>query len=199
MRNRSAEHEAIAWLKQRLEDLDRLIASGEEAAAQVEGNLKDRADRAIVRLKSSREKLEKFHEELLGDAAGIKKQGEDVLGRFEAYWLEVEMAFQELVAGIQDHADATRALLAARAQAQRNAWATSLEDTRGRTMDALDAARGEFDTAMAQMEGQLTSLRSRALQAGDAAWDSLSATVANARAAQERALKAIKAALPKTL
>jgi prefoldin subunit 5 len=192
MAHRSGDYQAIAWLKQRLEDLDTVIGAGEDALDSVEGAVKDRAEEALERLKSSREILESLRDDLRDSAAAAKTRGDEAFDRLEAEWLTVETTFQDFVSGFREYADVTQTLLAARARAQRAAWSASLEETRDLTKDALEAAGEEFEAAVHVLEGQFEGLKTRALQVGDAAWDGLSETVAKARATNERALNRLK-------
>lgn len=205
MAHESNDYQAIAWLKQRLEDLDTIIRTGEDAAAAVQGEARDRADAALDRLRASQGKLKTLRVELrdrLGDnAAAAKSRGDEAIQRLEDEWIEVETTYQDFVSGLREAGEfayeVTQALFAARATAQRKAWAASLEETRDVAKDALEVAGEEFKSTVQVLEGQFESLKSRTLQVGDAAWDGLSETVSKARRAQEQALKRVKDALAK--
>jgi len=207
MTQHSDDHQAIAWLKHRLEDLDTIIHAGEDAASDLQGAVREGADAALDRLKASRAKLEAFAEELRDNAAAAKDRGDQALQRLEVgledEWIEIETAYQDFVSGLREAGElayeATQALIAARATAQKRAWAASIEETRDHAKTALDDAGEEFRTAVQTLEGQFESLKARTLQAGDAAWESLSETLSKARNAQEHAFKRVKDTLSKAL
>lgn len=201
------DYQAVAWLKQRLEDLDTIIHAGEGAAVTIEGEARLRADAALERLKASRSKLEALREELrdrlVDTASDAKARGEQAMQRLEDEWVEVETAYQDFISGLREIGDfayeATQALLAVRATAQHKAWAASLAEARALAADAIEGAEEEFRSTVQLIESQFESLKSRTLKVGDAAWDSLSEAVSKARQAQEQALKKVKDALAKVV
>lgn len=184
-----------AWLRQRLADLDAIITEGEKATADLQDAARSQAEAALERLRASREKLQALRDDIRAQTETLEQRGDEVIDRIEAQWAEVERGFQALLAELGDTADRASALLAARAKAQQDAWTTSLHDVRQEANQALDAARDDFDAALRAIEAQFDSLKVRALQVGDAAWDGLTQAVAKARASHARAVAGVKDAL----
>jgi chromosome segregation ATPase len=202
MTEQSYAREALAWAKQRLDDLDTIIAEVEKSAENLEDSVRQEADRVVERLRASQLKLEEYEDSLRTEVATARHSVEEIQEAIDAEWVEVESAFQSFLSIAEDRAGAVRDIVAARTQAQRQSWETALRELRDQAAEAVETARGEFDAAIKRLSDEAERFQARigeAKDAGDESWTAVKSGLAEARAVHDRTIQRIKDAFSKLL
>jgi len=200
MTDRFHTRAAVAWTKQRLDELDEVLFEADKAVDNLKDSARENGERTLERLRRSRDKLRKLHGRLRTEAETAQHGAEEIGDAFDAEWVEVEAALQSFLSVITEGADVWRRVVGARAQAQRQAWEASVEDLRDQAAEVVDKTRGEFDAAIKRLSDETEKLQSRigvARDAGDQSWETVKSGLAAAKAAYERTIQKIKEALAK--
>jgi predicted nucleic acid-binding Zn-ribbon protein len=200
MGGKSYPHETIAWAKQRLDELDAIIFEVEKASKDLSGSVRAEADDARARLEASRTSLRKSYEGLRAEAEDLKHTAEDLQDDLDAEWVEVETSFQSFLGALTDQADTVRSIVAARVEAQRQAWDNSLKGLRDQAAETVDNARGELDAAIKHLSDEADKFQARigeVKDAGDTSWEAVKNGLAEAKAVHDRTIVKIKGAFAK--
>ncbi len=200
MGEKSYPHETIAWAKQRLDELDAIISEVEKTSRELSGSVRAEADAALARLEASRASLQQSYDALRSEAEDLDRTAEDLQDTLDAEWVEVETSFQSLLGALTDQADTVRGLVAARVEAQRQAWENSLKGLRDQAAETVDTARGELDAAINRLSEEAERFQARIGQvkdAGDTSWEAVKSGLAEARAVHDRTIDKIKGAFVK--
>ncbi|MEP9356510.1 hypothetical protein ABLE93_23480 [Xanthobacter sp. KR7-65] len=202
MSEKSYPHETIVWAKQRLDELDALISEVEKRSKDLSGSVRAEADAALARLEASRASLQQSYDELRAEAEALDRTAEDLQDAFDAQWVEVETAFQSLLGALADQAETARGIVAARVEAQRQAWDNSLKRLRDQAAETVDTARGELDAAINRLSEEAERFQARigeVKDAGDTSWEAVKSGLAEAKAVHNRTIDKIKGAFAKLL
>jgi hypothetical protein len=153
MHMNSRVHDEVEWIGQKLDEIDSVASSFENSAAQMSGDAREWADRAIVRLRSARNRLAAFYwAAALNDTTDVADDASDeALMRLEKVELEILSCFF----AVGCRAKAVKSAIAARTKMQRKAWQSSRDAIRLVASNAADHAGFEFDS------GRRLSLESR--------------------------------------
>ena len=89
MSKQSHTHETVAWAKQRLDDVDAIISQIENTAGRLAEGARKESDAALIRLKESRAKLQKYYDDLRTDADALKRGTKKIQDAFDAAGLGV--------------------------------------------------------------------------------------------------------------
>lgn len=200
MGEKSYPHETIAWAKQRLDELDAIISEVEKISRELSGSVRAEADAALARLEASRASLQQSYDALRAEAEDLDRTAEDLQDALDTEWVEVETSFQSLLGALADQADTVRGMVAARVEAQRQAWDNSLKGLRDQATETVDTARGELDAAINRLSEEAERFQARIGQvkdAGDTSWEALKSGLAEARAVHDRTIDKIKGAFVK--
>lgn len=192
-------HDAVAWAKQRLDDLDTIISELDKSAETLKESARKETDRALARLQESRARLQKYTDDLIvaTDAAT-----QDLQTALEAEWIEVESAYQSFLSAVRDEADTVRDVVVARAEAQRRSWEASLNDLRDQASEAVEKAGREFEVTIKRLSDEAEKFQNRigaVKDAGDESWKAVKSGLADARAVHDRTTQKIKEAFSKLL
>lgn len=201
MTNQTA-HDAVAWAKQRLDDLDVTITEVEKAVDELKGQAREAADASLARLNASRHKLQEYAEQLRSEAATVRSGIDESQKALEDEWVEVESAVQSFLIAAEERADIVRDFVIARAQAQRQAWEASFNDLRQQAEAVVDKANDELDAAIDRLSDQAEKFQARigdAKDAGDESWAAVKQGLTDARAVHDRTIKKIREAFSKLL
>ncbi|MBG3876459.1 hypothetical protein FVW20_05295 [Desulfovibrio oxamicus] len=202
MSKQSYAHEAVAWAKQRLDDVDAIILEVEKATGRLADNARKEAGAALARLKESRAKQQKYYDELRAEVHAVAGGVEKIQDALETEWVEVEAAFQAFLSASKDHAETMRDVVVARAQAQRRSWEASLKSLREQADDVVETARGELDAAIKHLSYAAEKFQTRiseAKDAGDESWTAVRNGLSQAKAVHDRTIQKIKNAFSRLL
>ncbi|MGA0565229.1 hypothetical protein ACO2RV_22565 [Ancylobacter sp. VNQ12] len=200
MGDKSYPHETIAWAKQRLDELDAIISEVEKTSKDLSGSVRAEADAALARLEASRVGLQKSYDALRTETEDLKRTAEDVQNALDDEWVEVETSFQSFLGALADQADTVRGIVAARVEAQRQAWDNSLKGLRDQAAETVDQARGDLDAAIKRLSDEADTFQARigeVKDARDASWEAVKSGLAEAKAVHDRTIDKIKGAFAK--
>jgi prefoldin subunit 5 len=200
MNDTSYSHEAIAWVKQRLDELDAIILEVEKSVAEQTDTARAEAEKALERLKAARLAFQNQYDALRADADELKTKTKSVQASLDEEWIGVETSLQSFLAAITNRADAVRNLVAARAEAQRRSWDASVTGFRTQAAESLDAARHEFDAAIQRLSAEAEKLRGKIADtkdAGDESWSAVKAGLLEAKAVHDRTIEKIRHSVAK--
>jgi len=197
MGDKSYPHETIAWAKQRLDELDAIISEVEKTSKDLSGSVRAEADAALARLEASRVGLQKSYDALRTETEDLKRTAEDAL---DNEWVEVETSFRSFLGALTGQADTVRGIVAARVEAQRQAWDNSLKGLRDQAAETVDQARGDLDAAIKRLSDEADTFQARigeVKDARDASWEAVKSGLAEAKAVHDRTIDKIKGAFAK--
>lgn len=200
MGDKSYPHETIAWAKQRLDELDAIISEVEKTSKDLSGSVRAEADAALARLEASRVGLQKSYDALRTETEDLKRTAEDVQNALDNEWVEVETSFRSFLGALTGQADTVRGIVAARVEAQRQAWDNSLKGLRDQAAETVDQARGDLDAAIKRLSDEADTFQARigeVKDARDASWEAVKSGLAEAKAVHDRTIDKIKGAFAK--
>lgn len=200
MTEQSFAHEVVAWAKQRLDEIDAIIAQAEKSADELKESARTDADQALSRLRASRAKLEGQLEDLRTQAEAAKSSASQAQQALEDEWVEAESAFQAFLTSTGEQTEIARNAIAARAEAQRKSWESALNDLHAQVTAAVEKASEEFDTAIGRLSAEAEKAKAKighASSAGDETWQVIKTGLAEAKAVHEKTIKKIAEALSK--
>ncbi|ABS70127.1 conserved hypothetical protein (plasmid) [Xanthobacter versatilis] len=200
MTEQSSAHETIAWAKQRLDEVDAMVAQTEKAAGELQQAARGNADLALSRLRDSQAKLKE-------QVALLQAQADETKGAVlmaqkavEEEWVEVESAFQAFLASAGEQSDVVRKAISARVEAQRKSFERALNGLKAQAETAVEKASIEFDTAMTRLSEEAEKAKvklGQAPSAGEETWEAIKAGIAETKAVHEKTVKKITEALAK--
>ncbi|MCW2318569.1 bisphosphoglycerate-dependent phosphoglycerate mutase [Rhodoblastus acidophilus] len=191
----SHSHEAIAWLKQRLDELDAIILEIEKSAAGQSAVAQAEAQKALARIQAARLAFQTQYETLRARAEQTPKAAQDAL---DDEWIEVEAALQSFLAATADQADAIRGIVIARAAVQRRAWDASVESLAAQANETVEKGRQEFDAVMRRLSEHAEKFQAgfdQAKDVGEESWTALKVGLAEVKAVHDRTMEKVKSSV----
>lgn len=192
----------LEWTKQKLDESAATIAKIEEAAAKLSGASSAKAEEALAQFRTARNDFQAKVTALQADLADSKQVTEAALSTVSAQWNEVELAFQKFLGTAGDQAGVVKDALAARAEAQRQAFLTSLETIHTSAASALEQGRKEMESSLRrwteETEKTLGPKLSQLSAAGDESWNALKAGLDETAAVYEKTWSRITKAFTNT-
>jgi hypothetical protein len=194
-------HEYLTWAKQKLDEIDSTLATLDSSVGALEKDARTQADRAITRIRTARDAFKaKVDAAVRSDFAAAEAITKEAQVGIEAGWTEVELAFQDFLAATASHASIVKNALAARAEAQRQAWQSSLQAARATATEVVDQARGEADTVIRRLSAEAQKAEATLGQvsvAGDESWKAIKVGLEEAISIYDRTWKKISDAIAK--
>jgi DNA anti-recombination protein RmuC len=167
----------LEWTKQKLDESAATLAKLDEAATKLSDDASTKAQEALSQFREARDAFKTKVDALQADLSASKQVTDAAMAAATAQWTEVEMAFQQFLKTSGDQASLVRTALAARAEAQRQSFQTSMETIQASAATALEQGRKELDTALRrwtdEAEKTLGPKLSQLSAAGDETWSAL--------------------------
>jgi len=183
----SSMHVYLNWTKERIDEMDAVLASLESKAVQAQAESKTKADQLIADLKKRRAEFEAMvkKEGQAGEAAWqrTKTQLESQWRGFEG---QVKTYFETVGKQVDQQQTAFRDIAAAQAKA----WRQAADNFHSEAAKLAAAKRAEVDAALKEMKAHAAEAEGRVQklkQAGSESWTALSAALADSRKAFDRA------------
>jgi acyl-CoA hydrolase len=132
--------------------------------------------------------------------AAARKVADANYALLEAEWTEVELAFYDYIAVASGHASIIKQALAARAEAQRKSWQSSLQAIRVTASQAIDDARAEGEAAIRRVAAETDKAEAKlgkASAVGGESWKIIKDGLEEARSVYDQAWKKISTAFLK--
>ncbi|MGE0531682.1 MAG: hypothetical protein AB7G40_11555 [Hyphomonadaceae bacterium] len=200
MTERTISHEAIAWTKHRLDDLEIILFEVEKAADDLQSKARDDARRTAARLRELQQNLLVLAGDLRAAADDTRRDATVVGDALEAEWIEVESTLQGFLTGAKEQSEVIRGVIVARARAQQRAWGDAFKALRQQTNDAVEKARDDYDSALKRLSDEADAFQARLGQvkeANDASWTAVQQALAEAKSVNANAIQKIKQAFAK--
>ncbi|MDW6024031.1 hypothetical protein SAZ10_19985 [Mesorhizobium sp. BAC0120] len=187
MPEQSSMHSYLSWTKERIDEMDATLASLEAMAGQVKADSKAKAEQLAADLRKRRDE---FQTKVEAQA----QAGEDAMqasaAQLESQWHSFEAQLKAYFETVGKQVAQQQATFQQVAAAQAKAWGESADKLHAEAGKVATAKRADIDAALEQMrteaaeaEARLQKLR----QAGSDSWVALSAGLAEARKAFDRA------------
>jgi hypothetical protein len=188
----SSIHFYVNWAKERLDEMDATLISLESKVAEVQADVRDRADKALTIMRERRDDFRNI----------VKKQSETneaawtaAQAQLEAEWSSFETEARKYVESFVKQVEQQQATFKLQAAAQLNAWREAA-DNLGSAASAFAAERrDEIDAALKRMKADAVAAEAKLLnlnEAGTQSWSVLMAALTETRATFDRANQALR-------
>jgi hypothetical protein len=190
MSQQSSMHFYLNWAKERIDEMDAVLASFEIKAGEAKAESKVKADQIIADLKKRRDEFQaQFKTQAeAGEAAWAHGRTE-----LEKQWNGFEAQMKTYFESAGKQLEQQQATFKEIASAQAKAWREAAEKFRGAAGKVAAVHTGDFDAALKQMKSDASEADARLQrlkQAGSESWSVLSAALAESRKAFDQANKA---------
>lgn len=195
MSKHSLAHEYLEWSKQKLDEIDATLAKLDASVATLKDDARREADRAIARIRTSRDAFKAKIATARSDALATRASVDTAI---DAEWVKVELAFQDFLTAVAGQTDVARRALAERAQAQRQSWESSLQAIRETTTGAIEQGRSEADAALHRLVAETEKAEAKVGKisaAGDESWKAIKSGLSDMISIYDRTWKNISKAL----
>jgi hypothetical protein len=187
MREQSSMHSYLDWTKQRIDEMDAILASLEAKAGQVKAELKTKADQLITDLKKRRDA---FQVKVRADAQAGEGGLQAARAQLESQWNGFEGQVKSYFETVGKQVEQQQATFRDAAAAQAKAWDEAENRLRAEATKIAAARRADVESALKQMKADAAEAEARlekVKQAGNESWTALSAALAESRKAFDRA------------
>ncbi|NEW89006.1 MULTISPECIES: hypothetical protein [Rhodopseudomonas] len=180
----------LEWTKQKLDESAATIAKIEEGVAKLGEASSAKAEEALAQFRTARDAFQSKVTALQADLGESKQVTDAALAAVSAQWNEVELAFQKFLGTAGDQAGVVKDALAARAEAQRQSFLSSLETIQSGAAAALEQGRKEMESSLRrwteEAEKTLGPKLTQLSAAGDETWNAVKAGLDETAAVYEK-------------
>jgi hypothetical protein len=186
MAEHSRMHFYLNWAKERIDEMDAVLASLETKAGQVQADSKVKADQLIADLKKQRDEFQ----------ATVKKQAEAGEAAWQRTKTQLESQWHGFEAEVKTYFDTfgkqieqQQATFRDVAAAQVKAWHEAADKLHQEATKVAAAKRADVDAAVEQMKADAAQAEvhfKKLKQAGKESWTALSAALTESRKAFDR-------------
>ncbi|MCA1452394.1 hypothetical protein I6F35_04065 [Bradyrhizobium sp. BRP22] len=181
MPEQSSMHVYLNWTKQRIDEMDAMLASLEAKAGQA------KADQLIAEMKKQRDDFQsKAKVQAQAGEAALQASKEQL----EAQWQGFETKVKAYFDTISKQVEQQQATFGDAVAAQLKAWRAAADAFSSEAAKIAAAKRADVDAAVKQMKADATEAEARfekLKQVGSETWSSLSAALTESRKAFDRA------------
>ena len=192
MSKHSAVYFYLNWAKERIDEMDAVLASLEANVAEVQADARANANKALADM---RKKRDDFRDTLkkLADANEVEWVSEKA--RLQSVWNIFETEVQKYVESAGKQIEQQQTTFKDQAAAQVKAWRDAAQNIRSGAKEFAVEHRGEIEATLKQMEADAAAaeekLQKIVNEAGKQSWSALTTAMAETRAAFDRANKAV--------
>jgi hypothetical protein len=190
----SSAHFFLGWAKERIDEMDAILASLENEAAQMQAQTRVKADQFITDMRKKRDAFESTvkQQAAAGEPAwqSAKLHLATELKGFEA---EAKKYIETFGNGLKQQ----QALFQSQATAQLNAWRDAADKLNAAAKEFAIERRREIDATVSRMKSDATAAEKKLQElarAGTESWSTLNAALAETRATFDRAQQATREA-----
>jgi hypothetical protein len=180
-------HAYLDWTKQRMDEMDAVLASLESKASQMQADTKVKAEPVIADLKKRRDAFRAQAKTQAEASVGALKEA---TAKLETQWNGFEAQVKTYFETVGKQVGQQQVTFREAAEAQAKAWGEAMDRFRGEAANVAEAKRSDIDAAMNQLKGhakQANAALERVKQAGNESWTTLSAALAESRKNFDRA------------
>jgi hypothetical protein len=186
----SSIHFYLNWAKERIDEMDAVLASFESKAGEVQADSRAKADQFIADLKKKRDEFQQAvtKQTDAGEAAwlGAKSQ-------METTWKGFEAEVKKYVETFGKQVDQQQATFHGAATAQLKAWRDAADKIQSAATELATDRRNDIDAALKRMKADALEAEAnlqKLKRAGEESWGALNGALAESRAAFDRANQA---------
>jgi hypothetical protein len=194
MSAKSSVHFFLNWAKERIDEMDAIIASLEGSVAQIATDSRAKADQFIANLRKTRDEFE----------STVKKQaeaGEAAWDRtrvkLEGEWKTFEAEVKKYLETFGKDIEQQKAVFQGQVAAQMKVWREAADKIHAAAAEFAAERRKGLDETASRMRADAASAEDKLqklARAGTASWSALNAALAETRAAFDRANQAAQEA-----
>ena len=187
MPEQSSMHSDLSWTKERIDEMDAILASLESHTSELKADAKTKADQLIAEMKKRRDDFQanaKAHAEA-GEAAWHAAKAQ-----LDSEWHGFETQVKTYFEGVGKQLEQQQATFRDVAAAQATAWQDAAEKLHSQAQQVAEAGRAEVEAKIKQLRADAAEAEARLQklkQAGTESWTALSAALAKLRKAFDRA------------
>ena len=183
----SSAHFYINWAKERLDEMDAILASLEDKATQRASDSRVGADKIIADLRAKRGT---FLTEMKKHGEAGEAAWQQTIARLESEWNGFQAEVKKYVDGFGQQLEQQQKTFEGAAAAQLKAWRESADKLQASSAELAANRRAQLETAVQQMKEQAAAAEAELQKlgkAGSESWTVLSAALAESRATFDRA------------
>ena len=180
-------HPFLDWMKQRMDEMDAVVASLESKAGKLKADSAPKATKLLADLKKRRAKFRVNAKAELEAAERLLKTGK---AQLETQWKGFEGRAQTYLKGLNKQAGQHQATFRGVATAHIKAWGEVQKQLQAEAAKLTATQRVKVDAALKQMKTQAKEAEQRLkklTQTGDRSWASLNAALTQSRKAFDQA------------
>jgi len=187
-------HFFINWAKERLDEMDAAVTSLEGKVAEVQADVRDKAEKILAKLRKQRDDFRDTMKEQseANEAAWIQAKA-----KLEDDWRSFEAEVKKYVESFGKQIEHQQATFKLQADAQLKAWREAADKLGTDAKNFASERRGDIDAAVKQMNADAVEAQKKLEklnQAGTQSWSALMAALTETRAAFDRANEAAREA-----
>lgn len=193
MATQSNIHFYVNWAKERLDEMEAVLASLEGKVGEVQADARDRADKAITGLRKSRDI---FRDTVRKQAAANEAAWTSAKAQLEPEWNSFEAEVKKYVESFSKQVEQQQATFTLQAAAQLKAWREAADKLGNDAKQFAAERQAEIDVAVKRMQVDAGAaeekLQKQLDQMGTQSWSALMAVLTETRAAFDRANQAAR-------
>jgi transcription elongation GreA/GreB family factor len=193
MATQSNIHFYVNWAKERLDEMEAVLASLEGKVGEVQADARDRADKAITALRKSRDI---FRDTVKKQAAANEAAWTSAKAQLEPEWNSFEAEVKKYVESFSKQVEQQQATFKLQAAAQLKAWREATDKLGSDAKHFAAERQAEIDVAVKRMQVDAAAaeekLQKQLDQMGTQSWSALMAVLTETRAAFDRANQAAR-------
>ena len=187
MAQQSSMHAYLNWTKQRIDEMDAMLASLQAKAGQAKADSKVKADQLIADMKKQRDEFQtKAKVQAQASEAALQASKAQLETQWRGFETQVKAYFETAGKQIEQQ----QATFGDAVAAQLKAWRAAADAFSSEAAKIATAKRADLDAAVKQMKADAAEAESRfqkLKQVGSETWSSLSAALTESRKAFDRA------------
>ena len=190
MPTQSNMHFYLNWAKERIDEMDALVASLEDKAKEVQAESRGKAERLIAELQKKRDE---FQDAINKQAEAGEATLQRTRAQLETMWNSFEAEAQKYLETFGKQIDQQQRIFQDVASAQLKAWRDAAETFHSAAAEFQSNRRADVDAIVTQMKAGAAEAEARfkdLKRTGTESWTALNAALAESRKAFDRANQA---------
>jgi hypothetical protein len=195
MPTHSKLHFYLNWAKERVDEMDAILASLESKVSELHADARVKADQVLADIRKKRDDFRSIVKKQAeaNEAAWIKAKAQ-----LESEWSSFETEVKKYVETFGKQIEQQQATFKVQAAAQVKAWHEAADKFQIAAKEFAAERRAEVDTTVKRMNADAAAaeekLQKKLHEAGTQSWSALTAALAETRAAFDRANHAVQEA-----
>jgi hypothetical protein len=194
MVTQSNPHYFINWAKERLDEMDAAVTSLEGKVAEVQADVRDKAEKILVELRKRRDD---FRDTMKKQSEANEAAWIQAKAKLEDDWRSFEAELKKYVESFGKQIEHQQATFKLQADAQLKAWREAADKLGSDAKKFASDRRDDIDAAVKRMNADAVEAEKKLEklnQAGTQSWTALMAALTETRAAFDRANEAAREA-----